>query len=192
MSTKLDRLLGSIAPSRTLDKVSVDVDQAVNTFSMKSATINNWDQYQKFLADFCQHVERTVLRLGSRVPKNREFYWSRCSNILNKEFGPSGSKTAFEIVRTGKGDGLYGILKTIADEMAEDYAQKEISARIWNYLGRLTINQKLAAADEYLRKYGHLLPSEFKGANAVMLKMHFPKVLEEHPKIIRRMRRVGR
>ena len=192
MTTKLDRLLASIDPSRTLDQVSIDVDRAINTFAMGRATFEDWDEYEKFLADFCKHIEKTVLKMYTGVSGYQEIYWSRCLNILNKKFGPRGTKIAFEMVRTGKEGGLYRILKIIADEMAEDYAQKEISGRVWNYLGELTDEEQLAAADEYLRNYEHLLPSEFKGGNAVMLKANFPKVLKNHPSLIRRMRRVGR
>jgi len=192
MSTKLDRLLESIDPSRTLDIVSADVDQAVNSFTIGRITIEDWNEYKKFLADFCQYVETTVFRIGNSVPEYREFYWSRCVNIINNEFGSSGFKTAFEMVRTGKEGGLYRILKIIADQMAEKYAQNEISARISDYWNRLTVDEKLAAVDEYLSKSGHMLPMEFTDGSAVRLKVHFTKVLNEHPKMIRRMRQIVR
>ena len=192
MSTKLDRLLECIDPSRTLDQVSADVDRAINTFNMGRATIEDWDEYEKLLADFCQHIEKTVLKMYAGVSGYQDIYWTRCLNILNEKFGPRGTKIAFEMVRTGKEGGLYRILKMIAEQMAEDYAQNEISARVNDYWAVLTIDEQLAAADEYIRDYGSLLPSEFKGGNVAMLKANFPKVLKNHPSLIRRMRRVGR
>ena len=96
------------------------------------------------------------------------------------------------MVRTGKNGGLYKILQIIADKMAKKYAQNEISGRIGDYLNNLTIDEQLDATDEYLKKYGHILPAEFTDGNGVRLKMHFSKILEEHPKIIRRIRRIGR
>lgn len=192
MPTKLDKLLESIDPSRTVDKVSADVDRAVNSFTTSRTIIKDWNEYEKFLADFCQYVETTMFKLGASVPEYREFYWSRCVNIINNEFGPSGTKTAFEMVRTGKEGGLYRILKIITDKMAEKYAQNEISARISAYWNRLTVDEKLAAVDEYLSKFGHLLPTEFTDGSAVRLKVHFTKVLNEHPKMIRRMRQIVR
>ena len=76
--------------------------------------------------------------------------------------------------------------------MAEKYAQNEISARISDYWNRLTVDEKLAAVDEYLSKSGHMLPMEFTDGSAVRLKVHFTKVLNEHPKMIRRMRQIVR
>ena len=192
MTTRLDRLLESIDPSRTIDQVSADVDRAVNSFTTSRTIIKDWNEYEKFLADFCQYIETTVLKIGASVPEYREFYWSRCVNIINNEFGPSGTKTAFEMVRTGKEGGLYRILKIIAEQMAQTYAQNEISARINHYWNHLTIEEQVAATEEYLNKFGHLLPTEFADGSAARLKVHFIKVLNEHPKIIRRMRQIGR
>jgi len=192
MSTKLDRLLESIDPSRTLDPVAADVDRAVNSFSVSQGTIDDWDEYENLITDFFGHVQKTVLRLGSGAPYDKDIYWTQCMHMLNQEFGPSGSKVAFEMVRTGKDGGLYRILKTIANKMAETYAEHGISARVNDYWNSLTNDEKLAAADEYLGKYGHLLPAEFTEANAARLKVHFREALKEHPKMIRRMRRIGR
>jgi len=111
---------------------------------------------------------------------------------MDKAFGPDGFKAGFEIVRTGKEGGLYRVLKTVADLMTEKYAQNEISARISRYWDSLTLDEKLAAPEEYLRKYGYLLPGELIEGSAARIRAHFLKVLEEHPKMIRRMRQIGR
>ncbi|MBW1896915.1 MAG: hypothetical protein JRI47_07635 [Deltaproteobacteria bacterium] len=192
MSTKLDRLLESIDPSRTLDQVSTRVDQAVNSFAMEQATIEDWNEYESFLAEFYRHIENVVLRIGPGGPSDKEFYWGRCSKLLNKAFGTSGYKAAFEMVRTGEEGGLYSVLKNVADLMAEQYAQNEISARISNYWNNLSLDEKLAAPDEYLGNYGHLLPAELTEGNATTLRLNFIRVLEEHPKMIHRMRRIDK
>ena len=192
MTTKLDRLLESIDPSRTYDKVAADVDKAFNSFSLSRTTITDWDEYENCLTAFHRHIEKEVLKYGTGVLVNKEYDWGQCSRILEKEFGPNGFKNAFEMVITGKDGGLYGILKLIAENMIENYAQNEISGRIANFLEELTSDEKFATIDEYLSKYGHLLPSEFTGGNAARLKVHFSLVLKEHPKIIRRMRQIGR
>ena len=192
MTTNLDMLLESIDPSRTYGQVSARVDEAVNNFAMHRAIIEDWDEYENFLTDFYRHIETVVLRIGSGVPDSREFYWGQCANLLNKAFGTNGFKAAFEMVRTGKEGGLYQVLKTVADLIAEKYAQNEIFARISHYWESLTLDEKLAAPDEYLSKYGYLLPSELTEGSAARLRANFPKVLEEHPKMIRQMRRIGR
>ena len=56
MPTQLDRVIESIDPMRTVDKVSADVDRAINSFSMNRATIDDWNKYQEYLADFARHI----------------------------------------------------------------------------------------------------------------------------------------
>jgi hypothetical protein len=192
MATKLKLLLESIDPSRTLDKVAGDVDRAVNSFSGRKAVVGNWDEYVSFFAEFYRHIETVVLRMSPGGPSDKDFSWGQCARLMDKAFGPSGYKAAFEIVRTGKEGGLYRVLKTIADLMAEKYAQNEISARISRYWDSLTLDEKLAAPEEYLRKYGYLLPEELIEGSAARIRAHFLKVLEEHPKMIQRMRQIGR
>ena len=192
MATKLDKLLQSIDPSRTFDKVSADVDRAVNSFSVRRAKIEDWEEFHEFLADFFRHIESFVLKLGSKAPPAKSLHLTQCLNILEKKYGSNGWKTAFEMVRTGKNGGLYKIIKIIADQMIENYAQNVISARITYYLQDFTLDERDAEADEYLKKFGHLLPSDFTDANGVRLKVQFPSVLNEHPKIILRMRQIGR
>jgi hypothetical protein len=192
MPTTLDMLLEAIDPSRTFDQVSARVDGAVNSFAMNQAAIEDWDEYESLLSEFHRHVQTAVLRIGPGAPEGREFHWSRCVNLLKEKFGPNGYKAGFEMARTGNEGGLYRVLKTIGELMADEYAQNEISARIWDYWEGLKLDEQLAAADEYLGKYGHLLPAELTEGNATRLQATFPKVLEEHPKIVRRMRRIGR
>ena len=189
MPTKLERLLESIDPDRTLNDVSRRADQAVNSFNA-SGSISNWTDFEEALGKFYCHVENTILRINRSF--NHGMDWGRCSQLLNEEFGSSGYKAAFEMVRTGTEGGLYSVLKAVARRMSEKYAQNEISARISNFWNNLSVDEQLAVATEYLDKYGHLLPLEMTEGYAVRIRANFVKVLEEHPRIVQRLRRVGR
>jgi len=191
MPSKLDLLLESIDPARTLDRVSASVDRAVNAFSMRRGAIDNWDEFERYLVDFCRHIEHVTLKFPKKTEETK-VYWTRCSNILSDRYGPNGVKNAFDIVRNGKEGGLYGILKLIAEKMTEQYARNEISAHVNQYVNNLSFDELEAAVAEYLKKYGHLLPREWTEGSAVRIKIHFARVLEKHPEIIRQMRSVGR
>ena len=100
--------------------------------------------------------------------------------------------TAFEMARAGTERGLAGVLRRVAVTRAEQYAQDEITARVSRFWEDLSATAKLEAADEYLREYGHLLPSELTEKDAARVKMNFPKVLAEHPRMMQRLSRIGR
>lgn len=192
MATTLDELLNSIHPSRTLDQVDVRADEAVNLFSMAAATIADWDEFRRCLSRFLAHVENRVLRLASYPAISHDFSWSRCTSLLMKAYGPSGEKAAFEMSRTGVQGGLHAVLRNMALHVAAEYAGNEITARVHTYWNSLSAEEKWAATTEYLAAYGHLLPTDLTEASAARLRANFPRVLEEHPHLLRRLGRVGR
>jgi len=192
MKTKLDILLEEIDPGKTYDDVSARVDKAVNSFQVKKGVIRDWDTYTTILSDFFRHAENIILNIpGFRSP-DPNFDWNRCCKLLSKGYGPDGDKTAFENVRTGSRGGLYDVLKNIAEEMIYQYAGNETSAKINHLWNKLSMDEQFQMMDEYILKYGHLLPSELTEGSAARIKVNFVKVLEEHPRMVRRMRNVGR
>ncbi|SRR6056297_88828 len=191
MQTKLDSLLESIDPALTVDRVSERIDDALNSFEIENGIITNWETFRIVLTNFFRHTENRILRIKAFESTNSDIDWGRCVRLLLKEYGPTGDKAAFEMVRTGNQGGLYKVLKDLAKQMLTQYSDNEAKARISYFWSSLSIDEKFATADEYLAKYGHLLPPELTESNAARIKANFVKVLEEHPKLINRMRSVS-
>ena len=192
MQTKLDNLLESIDPIRTLDQVSARVDEAINSFQLEYGSIRRWDDFKFVLTRFFRHTENIVLRIHSPSQLDPDIDWGRCCRLLMKEYGTNGEKAAFEMVRTGSEGGLYTVLKAVAKRIIDEYASNEISARISYFWENLSVDEQIEATEEYLCKYGHLLPSELIEGSAARIRANFIKVLEEHPNLIKRMRDIGR
>lgn len=191
MPTDLDTLLAQIAPAKTIDVVASRVDQALNTFTIDQAKITDWGEYQTVLSKFFRHAENHVLNMGSFQSPDLEFEWERCCQILNKAFGESGDKAAFEMVRTGVEGGLRNVLQHLAKQMVNQYSGREIAARITQFWNNLSFDQQFAVMDEYLTKYGHLLPEELTEGSAARLKANFVQVLNLHPHLTKRLRDTG-
>jgi len=193
MPTKLEQLLEKIDPKLTLDKTSALADNAMNTFSFGSGQMTDRKEFEDCLTDFFCHVDSNVLGVSKSFnSEHRDFQWGRCGILLSHIYGENGMMTAFDMARTGKSGGLYAVLKAIALRMAEEYAENQIGALIGEYWKKLTLDEKLAAPDEYLEKYGHLLPSELTEGSAVRIRANFPKLLAQHPEIIRKIRSLDR
>ena len=187
MKTKLDRLIEQIDPSRTLNDVSSRVDEAVNRFTCGEGSIKDYNRFEQVLTQFVRHVENQVLDMPPDFAPS-PYDWSKCVRMLEKEYGHQGHKVAFEMASTGIAGGLYEILKKVAYHLAFEYAQNEISARVSFFWNDLSMDEKFAAIDEYANKYGRFLPKSYAEGSAVLLKMNFTKVLEEHPRMIQRLR----
>ena len=190
--TKLDELLSQIAPERTLDETARRATEALNSFSANSAVVDDWNEFTGLMGELFCHIENAVLRLSPARSVNKEIDWGRCAKALTKRYGSQGEKAAFEIARTGNEGGLYSVLKAVAGQVAEDYAGNEISARVGRFWHDAPVEEKLAAADEYIEKFGHLLPSELTENGGARIKMNLAKVLEQHTRLIRNLHGIGR
>ena len=191
MSTKLEQLLARIDPEVTLDSTAALADNAMNTFSFGPGQITDRKEFEDYLTDFFCHVDSNMLGLSKSFNSaNRNFQWGRCRIILSHIYGDNGMMTAFDMARTGKAGGLYAVLKAVALRMAEEYAENRIGGIISDYWKKLTLDEQLSVTDEYLKKYGNLLPSELTEGSAVRIRANFPKLLAQHPEIIRKIRRL--
>lgn len=192
MPTKLDRLLAAIDPYVTLEDMDRRVDETINTFRMDASHIDDWNCFRSYLIHFLHHLDVHLLRLPRAIPMGVDFDWGRCCQVLMKVYGPEGEKTAFELARTGNEGGLYDILKRMATSVAQQYSRNEIEAKVSFFWNGMSVQEQLAAGWEYVQKWGHLLPSELTEGSAARVRANLPKVLEEHPRLIRRLRQVGR
>jgi hypothetical protein len=192
MMTDLDRLLETIDPDRTIEEAFRRADEAINSFPMRRAQINNWSEFTCYLAEFVVHVESGILRLPRPVRGPLDFEWGRAAAIFIKIYGRSGPQAAFELARTGNEGGLYGVLKAVAMRIADDLSKDEIAARVNAFWQSHSPQELLKASSEYLARHGHLLPAEMTESSAARIRANFLQVLENHPKLVQQFRRVGR
>lgn len=192
MPTDLDRMLSSIEPGRTLDETAARADAALASFDFPDERVAEWYRYELCMADFFCHVENQVLRIRPPLEVNAWIHWGRSIEFLRAEYGTNGEQTAFDLIRTGAEGGLYAVLRTVAGRMAEWYADNEIKAKVTAYLNSLSPDETMEAMDEYLTKYGRLLPGDLTEGAAVRIRMNFFKVLCQHPRLVRRHSHVGR
>ena len=86
------------------------------------------------------------------------------------------------------------IQETVANYLEGWFATdpERMSKALHPNLHKCTIKKVPQASTEYLDKYGHLLPSEMTESSAARIRGGFFTVLENHPKLVQRLRRVGR
>lgn len=188
--TNLDEFLDTIHPERVFEELDRRRDEAFNTFPVPGARIDRWEDFQYCMTAFHRHMENDMLRLDPPLQADATMDWWRAKRLLQTAYGANGEKAAFECVRTGVESGLAGVLRRVAELMAREYAGNEIRARVQHFWDSLSVEERLAAADEYVATWGHLLPSELTEHGATRIKANFPRVLEQHPRLLGRLRQV--
>jgi len=190
--SKLEKLLESIDPSITYEKISSRVNSALNSFTVDTFYINEIDNLKRLLTGFYGHVFQNILGINENLEVGTEIFWGPCQKILEEEYGSRWIITTMEICNSQIEGGLYGILKKLAEGMIAQYAKNEIISKISTFWDDLTIDESLAIADEYLEKFGDLLPYDLKVGNAVRLRMNMFNVLVNHPKMVQDLRNLRR
>ncbi len=104
MATKLEELMESIDPSRTIDRVSAAVDDAFNSFRNNNP-IKSFEDYQEYMSRFVGHIESVVLNFGSSVPHKKDFWLARYEDLVKKGHGSDAWKWNYEKILTGKDGG---------------------------------------------------------------------------------------
>ena len=173
-----------------METTSARIDRGINSFRCPSV-IDNWDDFRQCLSRFMCQLEAAVFQLPQPMYGHLEHYWNQAFRLMHKIYGPNGEKAAFEMARTGNQGGLYAVLKAVAKKSSEQYTQNEIGARVSAYWQELSLEEKLQAPIEYIKKYGHLLPSELTEASAARIRANFPQFLEKHAPMLQKIRHVG-
>ena len=193
MQTRLDKLLSDIRPERTIVETFNRANEAINTFRIDTAQIEEWDEFKHCMAEFMRHVDQSILKLRRSVDASSEYYWSHLAQpVLCAVYGSNGQKAAFEMARTGNGGGLYAVLRAAAMNLAERYSKIDISAKVNAYIEDLSVDEQLDACSEYISKHSPILPSELTEGSAARIRADFGKVLERHPWLIKQIHEVGR
>ncbi len=190
MPTDLERLLSRM--ESVPEAVERRVDLALNSAPECPAIVTTWNRYRLALAEFYRHAESVLLSAKELPPLNVEWHAGRCWQLLRKELGDSAPQAGFEMARTGNEKGMLGLRQRIARQMAKECSQRLVDVSVGIYWSARSAEELVQDSDEYLEKYGHLLPPEMTEGGAHRIRFSFRKVLREHPAMMRRMREVAR
>jgi hypothetical protein len=112
---------------------------------------------------------------------------------LTEEYGENGLRVATRMALYGIEGGIRAVLRAIAVRLAKRFSDNEIRNRIEFLWGSLSVEEKFETVREYLAsEYSNLLPEDLKEGGAPEIYANFPRYLEKHPEIIRRLRRAVR
>ncbi|RKY10697.1 MAG: hypothetical protein DRP56_00325 [Planctomycetota bacterium] len=185
MSEIVDILKELSSPSYN-EKKYIGVDRAINEAAV-GGLVDSFEEFGEILAGVIVLVQKYLLKARNPVEGGREFYLDAAFRVLTRKLGPNGEKAAMEISRTGKNDGIYGVIKLVAYGYAEMLFENESKSRVGIIWEQLSNDDKFATMDEYLQEFGHLWPDELTENGAARLKVNFPKTLQLHLENIRKL-----
>ncbi|MBN1551695.1 hypothetical protein JW979_09505 [bacterium] len=188
MASNLDRLLDQINPSCTINVVEQHINQALAGYYRQKNTITTWDNYRETLAEFMRQARNVALQMPPSSGQDIDMNFHEAISLLRQEYPGNTVQTVFDIMQTGAEGGIYAIFRTLSRLLAEQYAQNEINARVLDFWNNLSTEEKIAIPDEYITKFKDILPAEIVNGTAIRVRASFWKVLQDHPRMIKRFR----
>lgn len=188
MSTELDLLISRIDSSKTIDVDERRINEAITSFDWNKATVDSFDEHKKCLADFMRELYSHEFLTGN-IDFDTDFGYGLALQRLEREYTGNVLQTVYEIMSTGSEGGVYKILRSLGRLVAEEFSRNAIGAYVSEFWSNLSTDEKLAVSDEYIEKFIDILPGSITN-NRVRIKANFPKVLENHPWMLKRIRSV--
>lgn len=188
MGTNLDEFLETISPENTYDRIFALRDEAFNTFQHTKASVDDWEEFQAVMGRFHEHLFHHLLELKTLIEFPQDFHWGQAIHNFNSIFGRDGHKEAFIRAQTGRNGGLYGVLKDFANHLAEKHADNLVHIRVIEFWGQVLTEKKYDMPIEYGQKWKHVLPPELTEDNFLRLRINFPHVLAQHPRLLMALR----
>ena len=188
MPTKLDHLLDSIHPAKTIDAVARRADRVLAGFPLP-AMVGSPDALMDMLVFLHRRCFEELFWLSGVFPEaSPAFEQSMCREVLTEAFGPSGFRTAADMAITGAEGALLRVAREFVGVLASRFTKNEIAAKVNCYWNGLTTEEKLAAPEEYLEKYRRVIPAGYEWN----IRIYFRDWLLKHPMMIQRLERIGR
>jgi len=167
-------------------------DEAVRTFELDRTVMTGWNEFRCCMVRFRSHLDYHLLNMTRQMDFDLEYQWCRAMKLLIGVYGPNGEKTGFEITRTGNEGGLYALLNKMASYQAAQYLRKQTSCLVSHFWDSLSASQKIEAGRQYIARYGHIIPSELAEGTGTRILCQLPKLLNEHPEMIHKLRASSR
>ena len=153
--------------------------------------MESWEEYEQCLATLVQLARNAALNLPAETSQNIELDFHMAMQYLEREYPRDTYRIVYDIMSTGAEGGVFAISRTLAQLMAVDFSQNEINGRVQAFWDSLSVDDKLAVADEYIAKYQEVLPERTR-QDSILIKASFLKVLQDHPHMIKRLRDLKR
>jgi hypothetical protein len=74
MQTELDKLLSSIKPEEVIVETFNRANEAINTFEIGIAVIDDWPEFKNFMAEFVRHIDYYCLRITGSINVSLDYY----------------------------------------------------------------------------------------------------------------------
>jgi len=192
--SEFNMMISRLDPSKNIEIAARLADQAFDSYDCDKAQLTSREEFEDRITVF-YHRLNTYLYKTTPIDES-DLHWrlkGEAFEALRKMYGEYGFDIAFNMAKTGLDGGFYKILKDLAFHVAEEAHSTVIQSVVATFMQSVfPAEERQAAAREYVRKFGHLLPNNLVEDNGFTISLNLEEFLMNHPKLIKRARDAGR
>jgi hypothetical protein len=189
-----DAMINKLDPSKNMEIAARLADKAFDSYDCDKAQITSRDEFEDRITIFFHHLN-TYLHRTAPIDEN-DLHWmlkGEAFKALREMYGEHGFDIALNRSKTGLDGGFYKVLKDMAFHVAEEAYSSVIQSVVATFMQSVfPAEERQAAAREYVRRFGHLLPDNLVEDNGFTISLNLEEFLLNHPKLIKRARDAGR
>lgn len=172
----LDRLLRMLSPAK-LCEMDFEVDDAYKRFPLDSVLVDTFPEFQRLLGRYYRHLWRAVY--GCDVSPDTEDAEALVTQLVERVF-EGGRIEAFGRASSGRDGGLPEVLQKVAQAFKEHVFEAYLRQGLGQTVDLQDWEDREKLMRAYVKKYGHLLPSNVDSVLPAILAAHPKDILRAH------------
>jgi hypothetical protein len=190
--TRLERFMKQLEPAVSIDPVHRRVDEALRTLPVPArSAVRNYLAFEDRSVLLWWHIEPYLRDIADFPQRNTSDALHQCRIIYRALFGSEGETAAYEMVHNNVEGGWRKLVHAFAHKMADDFIDEQLALSTDQFWNLLSTPGKHAAADEFILKWGFLLPGELTENSAARIRTYLPEYLKRIPEALQRLQQIS-
>ena len=190
--TRLERYMQQLAPAVSIDPVHRRVDEALRTLPASvGGAVRNYLAFADRSVLLWWHIEPYLLDIANFPRREASDAWYQCRLVYRAIYGSEGDKAGYEIVANNVEGGWRKVAHAFAHKMADDFIEQQVGMSASAWWSLLSTPDRHAAADEFLLKWGYLLPGELTEHSAARVRAYLPEYLKRVPEMFQKLQQIS-
>ena len=164
-------------------------DEALRVFPFRSAVVEGGVEFKDVMARLYLLIQQHLTGATKPSSASLEQAWEYCVTAFSEIYGNSGFHSALEACRTGLDSGVIGVARRLAYHLADTMGRQHVKGAraAWD---ALPLAEKFTLTDEFLKKYGHMLPAGLTSGSAGRVRAFLPDILEKVPELAQKFQQM--
>ncbi|MDP7506273.1 MAG: hypothetical protein QF362_02405 [Candidatus Woesearchaeota archaeon] len=177
----LEEITENLDPDKINERIEMPHAEAHHKYKLDKIKVSDYSGFRDKIIDYVKHHHKETI--GGELSEEDAF--GKAQQILESELAPQGQRSggflrAYDMARKGK---LDEIIKTLATSMESEQRANYVNNEFLK-IDPQDFNAHVDFVNQYMDKYGSLLPAKFQKKSAEELAKSYQSLIQHHMGIV--------